>query len=210
MKSLGIIGAGELGQQIANLAIQDGHYSNVFFFDDFADTSEVKGIKVLGKVKDLQVAFNQNKIQEIVIGVGYKHITKRKELHDLWSNSIPFGKIIHSSCIIDKSATIKAGSILYPNTVIDKNVVVEENVLLNLSCTIARDAIVGKHSFLAPSVTIAGFTHVGECCFLGVSTTVIDNIEIGKNISTGAGCVVTRNISEKGLYFGCPAKLHRI
>ncbi len=210
MKSLGIIGAGELGQQIANFAIQDGHYSNVFFFDDFADTSEVKGIKVLGKVKDIQLAFNQNTIHEIVIGVGYKHITKRKELYDFWSNSIPFGKIIHSSCIVDKSATIKAGSILYPNTVIDKNVVVEENVLLNLSCTIAHDAIIGMHSFLAPSVTIAGFTHVGECCFLGVSTTVIDNIEIGNNISTGAGCVVTRNIIEKGLYIGCPAKLHRI
>jgi sugar O-acyltransferase (sialic acid O-acetyltransferase NeuD family) len=210
LKSLGIIGAGELGQQIANFAIQDGHYSNVFFFDDFADTSEVKGIKVLGKVKDIQSSFNQNTIHEIVIGVGYKHITKRKELYDFWSNSIPFGKIIHSSCIIDKSSIIKAGSILYPNTVIDKNVVIEENVLLNLSCTIAHDAIVGKHSFLGPSVTIAGFTHVGECCFLGVSTTVIDNIKIGNNISTGAGSVVTKNIIEKGRYIGCPAKLHRI
>lgn len=210
MKSLGIIGAGELGRQIANFAVQDGHYSSVFFFDDFALTPEVNGIKVLGKAEDILVAFNENTIHEIVIGIGYKHIDKRKELYDMWSNRIPFGKIIHSTCIVDTSAIIKAGSILYPNTVIDKNVVVEENVLLNLSCTISHDATIGKHSFLAPSVTIAGFTHIGDSCFLGVSTTVIDNIEVGNNISTGGGCVVTENITEKGLYIGCPAKLHRI
>ncbi len=34
-KTLAIIGAGHLGQQIAHFAIEDNHYSKVVFFDYF-------------------------------------------------------------------------------------------------------------------------------------------------------------------------------
>ena len=38
MKTLAIIGSGDLGQQIAHYAISDGHYEKVVFFDDFSVT----------------------------------------------------------------------------------------------------------------------------------------------------------------------------
>ena len=39
MKTLGIIGAGDLGQQIADYAINDNHYDGVVFFDDYYDNN---------------------------------------------------------------------------------------------------------------------------------------------------------------------------
>ena len=34
-KVLAILGAGELGKQVANFALQDGHYDKVVFYDVF-------------------------------------------------------------------------------------------------------------------------------------------------------------------------------
>ena len=40
MKKLALIGAGDLGQQIAWHAKQDGHYEVVGFFDDYATVGQ--------------------------------------------------------------------------------------------------------------------------------------------------------------------------
>ena len=46
MKTLGIIGAGDLGKQIAYYAINDHHYEDVVFFDD--ETIKMKGVIING------------------------------------------------------------------------------------------------------------------------------------------------------------------
>ena len=42
-KVLAILGAGELGKQIAKFALKDKHYSEVFFYDDINISEEIKG-----------------------------------------------------------------------------------------------------------------------------------------------------------------------
>mgnify|MGYP003614778136 FL=1 len=59
MKTLGIIGAGDLGQQIADYAINDNHYDGVVFFDDYYDNNtQQNNNKVVGKLVDIEKAFN--------------------------------------------------------------------------------------------------------------------------------------------------------
>lgn len=60
--------------------------------------------------------------------------------------------------------------------------------------------------FLAPSVSVAGFCEVENQCFLGIGTTIKDNIKIVNHTTIGAGTVVVKNIIEKGIYVGNPAK----
>ena len=201
-KILAILGAGELGQQIANFAVSDGHYSKVLFYDDFSAESNIQG-----KSEDLLSDYSQNKFSELIIGIGYHHLQPRKEKYEAFKDKIPFGKIIHSSCWVDSSARIGDGCILYPNCTIDKNVIIDDNTILNLNCTIAHDTKIGSHSFLAPSVTIAGFCSIGEQSFLGVGTVITDSVTINSNIKTGAGTVVVKNLSQPGLYIGVPSKI---
>ena len=42
-KFIEILGAGELGKQIANFALNDNHYNKVCFYDDFNIGEEIKG-----------------------------------------------------------------------------------------------------------------------------------------------------------------------
>jgi sugar O-acyltransferase (sialic acid O-acetyltransferase NeuD family) len=208
-KTLAILGAGHLGQQISHYAISDKQYDEVIFFDDFINVEEVCGHKVVGTFKDVEEAFRNKKFDELLIGIGYKHLSVRKELFELFNHKIPFGTLIHSSSWIDNTAIIKEGVVVYPNCCIEAYSTLDNNSILNIGCSIAHDTHIGKHSFLSPRVAIAGFVEVEEQCIIGINATIIDNIKIKSNTQIGAGAVVIKNIEKSGLYIGNPAKFIR-
>lgn len=210
MKTLAILGAADLGQQIAYYAIQDRHYSKVVFFDDFTKEKEINGFPIVGNSDDIVSAYHDGLFNEIIIAIGYKHLQKKKEIYNLLEQkNISFGKIIHSSSWVDQTAEVKPGSVIYPGCIIDANAVISENTVLNVGCAIAHDTIIGKHSFLSPRVAVAGFVNVGERCVLGINCTIIDNIEIVAGTQIGAGSVVISSIVNAGLYVGNPHRFIR-
>lgn len=208
-KILAILGAGHLGQQIAHYAILDKHYDEVVYFDDFISEKESSLHKILGTIKEVEKAFQNKKFDELLIGIGYKHLNFRKELFERFYSKIPFGTIIHSSCWIDNSAKINAGAVIYPNCCIDADTIIDFNTILNISCSIAHNSYIGRHCFLSPNVAVAGFVAVEEQCNIGINATIIDNIKIVSKTQIGAGAVVIKNIETSGLYVGNPAKFIR-
>ena len=53
---------------------------------------------------------------------------------------------------------------------------------------------------------MAGFVDIKEQCIIGINSIIIDNISITEGTRTGGGTVVIKNIEEKGLYVGNPAR----
>lgn len=207
MKRLAIIGSGDLAQQIAYLVRTDEKFDVVGYFDDFKESGIlINGIPVLGTVADITLKYQLNLFDQLIIGIGYKHMEFKKDLYLRLSPYIPFAKFIHSSCVCDNSVTIGDGSILYPGCIIDQNVTIQENVLVNLGCCISHDGVIGAHSFLSPRVAMAGFVNIGKACIIGINTTIIDNITLADDVQTGGGAVVIKNIVNKGLYVGNPVK----
>lgn len=209
MKTLAIIGSGDLGQQIAHYALTDKHYEKVVFFDDFTNEKTANEYEVLGKTSDIENAFKNRLFDEILIGIGYKHLEAKAKIFNLLSVKIPFGKIVHSTSWIDKTAVIESGCVIYPGCVIDAKSVIQSNVLLNVGCVVAHDTVIGNHTFLSPRVAVAGFVTIGEQCIVGINATIIDNIKISDKTQIGGGTVVIKNIEKSGLYVGNPAKFIR-
>lgn len=199
-----------MGQQIAHYAISDNHYDKVVFFDDFTAEKEVNGFSVLGNSEAIISEFEKKAFDEILIGIGYKHLLVRKELFERFFNKIPFGKIIHSTSWVDATASINQGCVIYPSCSIDAHAIICANTILNMACVVAHDTIVGKHSFLSPRVALAGFINIGEMCVLGINSTVIDNISIVSKTKLGGGTVVIKNIENNGLYVGNPHRFIRL
>jgi sugar O-acyltransferase (sialic acid O-acetyltransferase NeuD family) len=180
------------------------------FFDDFSNESQINGMEILGKTASIEKAFSENIFDEIIIGFGYKHLEVKKKFFDNLKSKIPFAKIIHSSCWIDKSATIEEGCIIYPGCLIDANAVIKSNTVLNIGCTIAHDSTVGPHCFLSPRVAVAGFVTINEQCFIGINSTIIDSISINGKTRIGGATVVIKSIEKSGLYVGNPAKFIKL
>ena len=211
MQRLAIIGAGDLGAQIAHHANSSELYKPVGFFDDSLPVDTIKhGFPILGRTDTVKKLFEEDLFDVLMIGLGYKHFQLREQLYNNFIDSIPFATIIHRSCYVDETCKIGEGTIVYPGCILDTNVVIEQNVLLNIGCNVAHDTVIGKHSFLSPAVKIAGFVKIGEKVSLGINTTVIDNITISNNIRTGGGAVVTKNLEQPGLYVGLPAQFKKI
>jgi len=208
-KILAILGAGHLGQQIAHYAISDNHYEDIVFFDDFTSEDQINGFRVLGTTKDIEIEYEKKTFDELIIGIGYKHLKTRKNLFERFISSIPFGKVVHSSAWIDHTAKIENGCVIYPMCAVDANSVIGVNTILNVGCIVAHDTIVGKHCFLSPRVALAGFIEIGELCILGINATVIDNLKITSETQIGGGTVVIKEILNSGLYVGNPHRFIR-
>ena len=208
-KTLAILGSGHLGEQIAHYAISDKHYDYVVFFDDFTEDTLRNGFPILGKTDDVLREFSNGTFDELILGLGYQHLNKKKELFELFDARVPFGKIVHSSSWVDPSAVIEIGCVVYPGCLIDANVVIKKNTVINIGGTIAHDSKVNEHCFISPRVAIAGFVSINEQCVIGINSTIIDNIEICPNVKLGGGSVVIKNILKQGLYVGNPIRFIR-
>jgi sugar O-acyltransferase (sialic acid O-acetyltransferase NeuD family) len=210
MKRLAIIGSGDLGQQIAYYAKEDNQFRVVGFFDDYKGKGElVNEIPVLGGSDDVLTIFNQGFFDELLIGIGYKHIIARGAMFNRYKNNVPFARLVHSSCIVDASCVINEGVVVYPGCILAHHVEIRQNVLLNVGCCIAHDTLIGANSFLSPRVAIAGFVTVEDSCILGINCTVIDNVVIKKQTQIGGGAVVIKSIERSGLYVGNPVRFIR-
>ena len=208
-KTLALLGSGHLGQQLAYYAISDKHYDNVVFFDDYTSDKERNGFAILGNTSTIEQEFNNQTFDEIIIALGYKHLSVKKELFERFEGKIPFGKIVHSSSWIDESAIIEQGCVIYPTCSIDANSIIKANTVLNIGCTVAHDTTIEKHCFLSPRVALAGFIKIEELCIVGINATIIDNITIVPKTQIGGGSVVIKNITHSGLYVGNPIRFIR-
>ena len=208
-KTLGVIGAGHLGLQIAHHALHDNHFDEVIFFDDYITSDSVSGYKVLGNSDDIISSYNKGLFSKLLIGVGYKNMIKRDALFCRFKDDIPFATLVHSTCFIDHTSNIDSGTIIYPGSTIDANVKIGNNVLINIDCTISHDSVIDSHSFLSPKVAVAGFVNIGKSNVIGINSTIIDNLSIANNTKIGAGTVVIETIEKSGLYIGNPHRLVR-
>lgn len=204
--TVAILGAGDLGRQIAGYAIDDSHYDKVVFFDDFHALEKVDGHQVVGRVKDLLHHYSNGLFKELIIAIGYKHLDKKAAIYREFHGKIPFGRIVHSSVWASDSATIGEGSVIYPGCIVEAGSFIGPNVLLNIGCSVSHDSSIGAHSFLSPRVAVAGFVDIGESCMLGINSTIIDNLHLVKHTTLGAATVVINHIEKPGLYVGNPAR----
>lgn len=210
MKKLAIIGSGDLGQQIAYYAAENEQFEVVCFFDDFKTKGDlINQIPVLGEIDAVFSIFEQGVFDELLIGIGYKHMALRSELFSQFENRIPFARLIHPSCFVDRSSDIEQGVVIYPGCIIDHHVRIKQNVLLNVGCCIAHDSEIGMNSFLSPRVAIAGFVTIEHSCILGINSTIIDNVRIAKQTQVGGGAVVIKSLEISGLYVGNPVRFIR-
>jgi sugar O-acyltransferase (sialic acid O-acetyltransferase NeuD family) len=207
---IAIIGGGDLAKQIDHyISNFDSSAEVVGFVDDTVNVGDCRFNKpCLGPIAELRNLFEAGAFDQVILGIGYKHVNFRKKLFSELKD-LSFYTFIHPAAIIDPSARVGKGVVIATASVIEQRSVIGDNVFVYNNVSIAHDSKVLSHSFLSPRVAIAGFSTVGECCNIGINTTIIDNISICDQVQTGGGTVVIKNIETPGLYVGNPAKFIR-
>lgn len=200
---LAFVGYGELGKQLMGFAEEILKPSEIIIFDDEAYVSnQTNAFPFQDYILEKFREYN------FIIGLGYKHLQKKKEIIDfLKEKGRKLPSIIHPTCFISKTAIIHEAVYIYPMCNIDKNVIIEAGTLLNNSATISHDSKIGQCCYLSPSITSSGFVTIGNYTFLGTGSIISNNITIGNNVIVGIGSVVTKNINDNQSVIGNPIKV---
>ena len=118
---------------------------------------------------------------------GTPFVHQRAKIHAPWNLTLK-----HRACLGDGAPAYSLGKII-----------------LGTGCTVAQEAYLcaGTHDFNDPSLPlVVGNVRVGTNAFLGARAFVLPSVSIGKNSIVGACSVVTKDVAEKTVVAGNPAR----
>lgn len=169
---------------------------------------KIAGVLVLGQDTDPKivglldsrhvnyfVAIGDNEIRKRVVGDVIKKFRKK-----------PINAI-HPDSVISRHAKLGYGNFINCGVKINAGVRIGNGVLLNTSATIDHDVILKDYSQISPGVNLAGWAVVGPVSFIGTGAIVIPKVIINSGAIIGAGAVVIKDIPDRVVAVGCPAKV---
>lgn len=133
MKSLLIIGAGEHGQVVAEIA-EDCGYDKIGFLDDNSDMA-------IGKVKDISLFVEE--YGNAFVGIGNNEV-REKLIHRLDECGYDVVTLIHPTAYVSRSAVIGAGVLVEPKAVINAHTVIGDGTIVGLGAIIDHNAVMER------------------------------------------------------------------
>jgi sugar O-acyltransferase (sialic acid O-acetyltransferase NeuD family) len=130
----------------------------------------------------------------------------RERILSQLSSDMEFINLFHPSSVISQWVEIGDGAIVCAGTIITCDIKIGKHPQLNLNTTIGHDSIIGDFFTTAPNVNISGNCVIGNHVYFGTASSIKQGLRITDNVVIGMGAVVTKDITEPGVYVGNPAK----
>ena len=125
------------------------------------------------------------------------------------AHGIPFGSVVHPTARISRTSSVGEGSIVSAGVVVAAHTTIGNHVLLNRGVLIGHHTEVGECVTANPGVNIAGACRIGRQAFVGMGAVVLDGVKVGHGAIIGAGAVVTKDVPDRALVLGIPARVVR-
>ena len=140
-RTLLIIGAGGLGQVVAESAQMSGRYTKIAFLDDDPTPAKGRLFNIIGHT-DQAAEF----VCEFIYAIpAFGNNEKRYELMQyLRACGYKIPRIIHPSAYISPTVSIGEGTIIRPMAVISREVEIGECCLINIGAMIDHKCKIGK------------------------------------------------------------------
>lgn len=141
------------------------------------------------------------------IGIGGTHGEARLQvLNKMMAAGLNLKPLIDPCASVDETAIIGSGSHVLAGAVIAAEAKIGNACIVNHKTSVDHESTVGDGVHIAPGATICGLVKIQTCAFIGAGATVLPRLNIGQNSVIGAGAVVTRNIPNRSVAVGIPAR----
>lgn len=134
-----------------------------------------------------------------VIGSEGVSVAKYKDERVLFRH---YGRVVlEDDVYVGANAVIQRGKI-------DETVIGKGSMVSSL-CVVGANSIIGQNCTITIQAGISGSVRIGDRCWLGIGAKVRDYVNICDDVFVGMGAVVTRDITEPGVYVGNPCRFLR-
>ena len=104
---------------------------------------------------------------------------------------------------------VGAGTVAAAGVVVNPGSTIGANCILNTGCTIDHHSHLAGHVHVGPGAHLGGDVSVGEGSLVGIGATVRPGCSIGSWAVVGAGAVVVKDLPDRVVAVGVPAKITR-
>ena len=188
-----IIGAGGHARVIASMLRAEV---------EFVCTTPATEDRVLGEL----VA--ENALSEFYVGIGTNRDRSRvaEKLRAL-GGRLP--ACVAPNAFVARDAQLGDGAVICLGSQIGSRAVLGIATIVNTLSSVDHDCVLGDYSQVTAGVTFGGTVTVGTNCFFGVKSAVIPNLRIGDDVVVMAGALVTKNVPNRVMVGGSPARVVR-
>jgi sugar O-acyltransferase (sialic acid O-acetyltransferase NeuD family) len=207
IERLFIYGASGHGKVVADILIARKDSSLVGFVDDRAELrgTDFFGFPVCGDGYWLQQEARKMRVA-VALGVGDNSARKQVASKCLdWGAELV--TLVHPTAWVSASAQLGSGTVVMAKAVINPDAKVGSGVIVNTAAVVEHDVEVGDFAHISPNAAMGGVSRLGMLSHLGIGAVVIHCVSIGAHTIIGAGAVVVRDIPDKVIAFGVPARI---
>lgn len=181
---------------------------NVLGYTDLKNNGAFLDVPHLGDDGVLKTMAADGRLLNAALGVGQVGLGRaRSELCErLSSLGMKFPVIVSPNAIVNEGVDLGDGTVVMDGAVVNSGAAAGKAVIVNTSSVIEHDVILGDWVHVAPGVTISGGTKIGDRSMIGAGAVIIEGRSIAADCLIGAGAVVIHDLTEPGVYVGCPAR----
>ena len=205
-----IIGARKDGHANVVLEILNAEkkYKVIGFIDDdpAKKGEEIKGIKVIGSVKELAHFKEKLGVKGAIVAIGNNPM-RRALSEKIKEAGLELVNAIHPTVIKDPDVEIGKGCYIGQGVILVTGTRIGNCVNIHTGATIDHDNIIEDGANLGPGVHLAGRVKIGRDAFLGTGAIVIPDGVVGENSIIGAGGVVLGEVPANVTAVGVPVKI---
>jgi sugar O-acyltransferase (sialic acid O-acetyltransferase NeuD family) len=202
-----VVGGGGHAKVVISVLRKLNHYQ-ILGYTDVNDNGRVLGIPYLGSDCELAALVSERKTFSAVLAVGQVGLGNSR--YELWtrlkSPALTFPLIVSPGAIVNEGVTGGDGAVVMDGAVINCGATLGRGAIVNTNSTVEHDVVLSDWVHIAPGATIAGGVTVGRFSMIGAGATVIGGIKITAGCMVGAGATVVHDLTEPGVYVGCPAR----
>ena len=205
-----ILGAGNYGEMFLSFLREEG-INIVGFLDDNPNlqNKEVCGVPVLGTMSMLKDLRNQYNVDSVYCPIGNNPVRVRllTEARELGYETPNY---IHRLACVGPDVKMGTGVYVIFGTNIMPHATLEDFVMLSMNVGVGHHSVLEKGVFLSSGCNFGGSIRAKQYAYCGMGTTIMSGVhELGEDCLIGAGAVVIRDVPDKAVVAGVPAKILR-
>ena len=209
MKPLILVGGGGHCKSVIDVAESAGY--NILGILDRPEEvgKKVLGYDVIGTDDDMAKYVDQ---AEFIVSVG--QITSpdlRIKLHKMLEQvGAKLATIIAPTAQVSKYAQLGTGTVVMHQAVVNADAKIGTGCIINTFANIEHDVVIGDYCHISTGAMVNGGSTVADGTFVGSQSVINQCVKVERGGVIASLSVVNKDIAEKGIYAGNPAKLIRL